>query len=327
VRHLTDWYTTKARAFLERVQSEKLRDFDKDLEQVQAAQKRVDQELAVCFLGNSGVGKSTLVNALVADNKVILPAGGIGPLTAQALVVAYGEKPRFEVEYHTPKNLWNLVFALERSLDSGRKKAALKGDGKGQDEFAKLIETEVREDVEEATSTANPQRTKFEEYKKQAQLLVTGNQDGQADLAYLVDCLRTVAGKERVWGTQLRGEDEERVRQLQSVLNWASGEGGGRSMSADEPDFFSALQDHASGFLAPLIKELRVFWNSPLLAQGVSFVDLPGLGISGDVYQAVTSRWVRERAQAIVLVVEPRGISEVNADLLRTSRAYASRLL
>src|SRR5262249_34895917 len=90
-RDLVDWYRMKARAFLERLESEKLRDFDKDLEQVRDAQMGVEKELAICFLGNCGVGKSTLVNALVADNQVIVPAGGIGPLTAQALVVAYGE--------------------------------------------------------------------------------------------------------------------------------------------------------------------------------------------------------------------------------------------
>lgn len=330
VQALLVWYQDQARGFLEKVQPEKLRDFDDDIDRIRTAQKLVDRELAVCFLGNSGVGKSTLVNALVAGNKVILPSGGIGPLTAQALVVRYGDKPRFVVEYHSSKNFWQLTFALERALErslvADRKKEDAREDGKHRDEFEKLVDAEIREAIEEAVSAEGPHTTKVDDYKKQVQLMITGNQDGQAELPYLVDCLRVVAGKDRRWGTQLREEDEDRVHQLQAVLNWATGEDEARSMSVDEPDFFKALQDHASGFLAPMIKELTVYWDSPVLKEGVSFIDLPGLGISGDIYQAVTGEWVRKQAQAIVLVVEPRGISEANAELLRTS-GFLNRLL
>lgn len=323
VQKLADWYQNQARPFLEKVEAEKVRDFDGDLDKLRTLQKSHEKELTVCFLGNSGVGKSTLINALVAGSKVILPSGGIGPLTALAMSVRYSEKPRFEVEYHSPRTFWNLVFGIEQSLKSARKKDDSKS--KPPDGIEALADSEVREDAEELKA-GDGQKAKPDENRRQAQLMVTGSQDGEINLPYLVDCLRMVGGKERIWGTELRPEDEERVHQLQAVMNWSSGQASGRSMSADDPGFFEALQDHASGFLAPLIKELQVFWNSPLLAEGLGFVDLPGLGISGDVYQQVTNKWVRERAQAIILVVEPRGISEANADLLRTS-GFLNRLL
>ncbi len=326
VQGLIDWYRDKARGFLEKVQPDKLRDFDGEAERIQALVALQDRELAVCFLGSSGVGKSTLVNALVAGDRVIVPSGGIGPLTAQALVVRYSDKPRFVVEYHSPKNFWNLTFALEQSLQSERKREGPRHEGKVRDDFEALVDAEVREDAEKTIPASGPQKLKLDEYKKQVRLMITGNQDGPAELPYLVDCLRTVAGKDRVWGTELRVEDEDRVEQLQAVLNWAIGEFAPRSHSVDDADFFDALQDHASGFLAPMIKELTVYWDSPVLKEGVTFIDLPGLGISGDVYQAVTSQWVRERAQAIVLVVEPRGVFEVNAEMLRTS-GFLNRLL
>jgi GTPase SAR1 family protein len=66
-------------------------------------------------LGASGVGKSTLINALVAGKELILPSGGVGPLTALAMEVRYGEVPSFEAEYHTARNLWQGIgFPLER---------------------------------------------------------------------------------------------------------------------------------------------------------------------------------------------------------------------
>jgi len=61
----------------------------------------------------TGVGKSTLINALEAGKEILLPAGGIGPLTAHALTVRYGETRRFRLRYHPLQNLWKVVFVLK----------------------------------------------------------------------------------------------------------------------------------------------------------------------------------------------------------------------
>ena len=79
--------------------------------------------------------------------------------------------------------------------------------------------------------------------------------------------------------------------------------------------FNEELKHHASGFLAPLIKDLQVFWDSPLLQEGLAIVDLPGIGIAGDVHRDITTKWIR-KARAIVLVVDSRGITQASADLL-----------
>ena len=55
-------------------------------------------------------------------------------------------------------------------------------------------------------------------------------------------------------------------------------------------------------------------------------MDLPGVGISSDAYRAVTEKWVREKAQAICLVVHKSGIDAASADLLRSS-GFLNRLL
>src|SRR5206468_9157634 len=83
--------------------------------------------------------------------------------------------------------------------------------------------------------------------------------------------------------------------------------------------FLRQLAEHATGFLAPMIRELDVYWESPLLQPGLTLVDLPGVGVAGDVYKTVTRKWIVEKARAVVLVVDNRGVKEPDAELLRRS--------
>ena len=82
-QELLNWYEQSARPFLERHSPDRLQAVQADKERLSRLLASTD-EVTVCFLGNSGVGKSTLLNALAAGASQILPAGGIGPLTAQA---------------------------------------------------------------------------------------------------------------------------------------------------------------------------------------------------------------------------------------------------
>jgi len=83
---LLEWYEQSVRPFLERHAPDRLEALKADQERLSRLLQSKD-EVTICFLGNSGVGKSTLLNALAAGASQILPAGGIGPLTAQATEV------------------------------------------------------------------------------------------------------------------------------------------------------------------------------------------------------------------------------------------------
>ena len=59
---------------------------DKDVDRILRTIESGEGDIEICFLGRAGIGKSTLINALVAEKESVLSAGGIGPLTAHAYV-------------------------------------------------------------------------------------------------------------------------------------------------------------------------------------------------------------------------------------------------
>jgi len=321
-QQLVDWYKTQARSFLEKHCPEKVDEFDRDCARLQKARSFHGAELSVCFLGNSGVGKSTLINALTGGGQAVVPSGGVGPLTAQALTVRYGARPKIAAEYHTRERLNQLVFGLENSW-----KAELGTPG---EELISLVDEEgenlaidmVPDEGEDELGNRERQRR---ETKSVAELLITGRQSSDVTIRYLVDGLRDALGHGRPWSTQPNPEDAERIMNIKAAL--ALAKKGERYVCEGTPsELASVLNVHACGFLAPLIRTATVWWNAPLLQSGITLVDLPGLGVIGDPRPEITRKFIRENAKALVLVVDHRGVTEPVAQLLRQSE-FLNRLL
>jgi predicted GTPase len=320
IARLKEWFDSKARPFLEQYETGKVVELDQDLDRLIGTDRRASEELAICFLGASGVGKSTLINSLVAGQENVLPSGGIGPLTALAMQVRYGEEVRFEAEYQPPQNLWRLVFALEQTFK--RQRVDLTTSSVENNEAAPEADEAVDLELE-----GEPLATLFDRLRGQARKLVTDDQHADVPVPYLLDRLREVCGRNPIWGTIPNAEDAIRIERLTAVLAAAKeGRRHGCAENDDRPAFLRDLAEHATGFLAPMIREIQVFWNSPLLQPGVVLVDLPGVGVAGDVYKEVTRKWIVEKARAVVLVVDNRGVKEADADLLRRSD-FLTRLL
>lgn len=326
---LERWYADHVHPLLERLDATRATEIETDLERLRQTHGRLNDELCTCFLGSSGIGKSTLINALVAGHEEIVPAGGVGPLTAQALTVRYADAGRFEAKYHDAGKLNQLRFVLEGGLRA--KAAQLDGVAASPDDSLALSfdeADELRSEVATEDSESAPQGDK---YRKQARLLVTGDQnssDGDSDTQYLVDGLRQALGQDSLFNSELTTDDTTRVKRLRELLIRDNNEWPSRTLTLHEGDsrFRERLAEHATGFLSPMIESLDVGWKSELLAHGVALVDLPGLGIAGDVYRDVTQKYVTERAKAIVLVVGNRGITESDAQLLHAS-GFLNRLL
>lgn len=110
------WYQTKARPALEEHGADGLADLDVRLKELKILVSGPQPPTKICILGDAGAGKSTLLNALVADERTVVPQGGVGPLTAQATEVVYAADPYIEVEYFSGKQLNQLRHILETEL-------------------------------------------------------------------------------------------------------------------------------------------------------------------------------------------------------------------
>jgi len=324
---ILSWFEHSARPFLEVHAKERLASLDNDRERLRKLLDRRDG-ITVCLIGNSGIGKSTLLNALAAGEQQVLPAGGIGPLTAQATEIHYSDTPSFTVQYHKRKLLWQIGFALEQRLDGNRPK---KGEKNVQGGFHEgLNEAEQQELLNEVTPVAEEEgagNESSDDYQKQARQIVTGNQFSQKPLQYLTDALRLACGYKVRWNTEIEVGDLERLARVKQVLELAAAEKPVTEVQGENKRVFAEkLTEHAAGFLAPLIQRIEVGWPSELLKNGIALVDLPGVGIARDVYREITKRYVREQARAIVLVVDRAGPTDATVDVLRSS-GYWDRLV
>jgi hypothetical protein len=327
---LLEWYAKQARPFLEQHAAKDLAAIDQQATRVALLTEAAGEEIAVCFLGQAGVGKSTLLNALVSDRFNILPHGGVGPLTAQATVVRYAEAPYFRASYFPRRALNMVLFALERAHER-----ALKVAPTGSEEIARELDEEDRLEAEAALPALDEEgrtegpRDKIEAYQHQVRLMIQGRQEGEVDLAYLLDAVRAVLSMPARWGRTPTLEDAGRVSRLRECIQQARGDGyhhERRSVAGNMRELVLELRDHASGFLAPLIRRLEVGWDSDILRDGLVLVDLPGVGVANDEYRRVTAEWIRGRARVIALVVDRAGITEASAELLRAT-GFLNRLI
>ncbi len=326
---LLAWYTKKARPLLEQHAAPSLAALDEQKIIAERLLVDAEQEVAICFLGAAGVGKSTLLNALVSEKYNVLPHGGVGPLTAQATIVRHSAEPYFRATYFSAQEVNKLLFTIERAHERALKSPASRGE-----DLAMPLDEDDRAEVEGALvvdedgTPAEGARDKLDAWKHEARLLIQGRQEGEIDVPYLCDALRLVLGLQPRWERAPRQEDVTRIERLRECLLLARGEGFHRERHADGnmKEFLAELRDHASGFLAPIICELHVGWDAEILRDGTILVDLPGVGVANDRHGNVTADWIRTKARAIALVVDRAGITEATAQLLRQT-GFLARLL
>src|SRR5439155_18362982 len=140
----------------------------------------------------------------VAGRHMVLPQGGIGPLTAQATSVWYAEEPHFEVEYLSAGDLNNVRFALEQAYNMSSRER----DGETlQVTDLPIPDNLDEEDGEGGEDPHDVRARRRDALAQRARLLIRGNQFGDGDTAYLVDGLRVALGAEPRSGTTVTTED------------------------------------------------------------------------------------------------------------------------
>ncbi|MGE0386214.1 MAG: dynamin family protein [Gammaproteobacteria bacterium] len=316
---IVNWFKQFVRPIVQRTDpGPAIEELDKVAAQVDALEQTRGTLFPICLLGQAGVGKSTLINTLIADAGIVVPSGGgTGPLTANALRVVYGDKASFAVRYHSKQQVDQTRFILEGEIQrQGKAVAAAVEDSAPEDLGLDGLEHDSDEQV----------KTRTEEAISRACLLVAGGQTARRELTYLVDALRWVLGQKNRYGETLVDEDLERLRRVQEALHHSTRATARRFHVDEEPEFGKCLRDHACGFLAPMILEMTIHWPSPLLRDSLEIVDLPGIGILSDVHASITTDYLRNLAKAVMLVVDSRGIRREDAELLKTC-GFLNRLL
>jgi hypothetical protein len=303
---------------------------DQSAELLAAALRRKTQ-LQVGFIGESQVGKSSLINALV--ERSALPSGGIGPLTAQATQVAYADDDCLTVSYHDIEKLRGVRLLLESALVRRGELAPLNSDGRDEatlDELeldlgavapAPLPADEPPNDDAVQASAAAAER--FNYLLEQLWSMLGPDLGHDADArppgSVLVDGLRAILN-ERPRNPEAVTAFLPRIEQLQNYLGQTE-----TVTSSDALEFMQTLKVRAAGWLAPLVKTLRVGLRCEIV-RSLSLVDLPGIGVRADPGAFVAEDFVREGGDALVVVMRNSGLTESIARLLERT-GVVTRLL
>lgn len=232
-------------------------------------------------IGQSGVGKSTLLNALISERLPLLPQGGIGPLTAVPIEVRHAEIPYLKVGCVGSERVHQMLEACIRA-HSGR---ALP--------FS---------DVEDGLL-------------RMATLLACGSQFGQIPISTLYAFLHACSSVEAL--EHLPSNLAKRVCDVRRMIDC----GDHRQFiemeaGLDLPGLMAALADHGGGALAPLTASIELGWDAPMLADEMILVDLPGLGVANDIHPLTTQASVAA-LRTVLLVVDRSGLAESGATILR----------
>jgi hypothetical protein len=317
---LSKAYRKRIRPEIEKWTPERLAALDSQFDRLNGLAAAVDQPVRFALLGAAAAGKSSLLNAIAFRGQSILPAGGVGALTAQATRIVYSETPYFEVHYSARRTLTQTAYALRRVLKLETVSVS-DGDEETQDDSADIIAGL------EAVDSGREERKQNE---KRAALLVKGTQDAATDVSELLFAIEHALGRpESSDASNLADADLVRIGHLVRIMKefpQKEQRPYRRNGTWDDGDFRQDLRNHAAGFLSPLVRDLVVGYPWELFDNHLELIDLPGIGVSGDSYVSVTEGFIREKAHAIILVVNRSGIEESGRKLLEDS-GFLQRLV
>lgn len=277
------------------------------------------REVHVGFLGESQVGKSMLINALLG--RLALPTGGVGPLTAQATRLRHAPAPSLDVRYHDRKRLNQFVFAVRQYLVARGELSAFgeEVDDESQDDPTAAAWSSAA-DVENGPSNA-PSKTHMGEYLLDQARLMLGAGPAMSNLA-VHDAIRGVLGLEPVGDAARIADHAQRIIEIRDLLG---GVAAVTSHVAGATRFGEALQENAAGWRSPLVAELDLALDVDLLSS-VEVVDLPGVGVVGDPAGRVAEGFVRDDASALVIVARNNGLTQEVVNVLERT-GVVTRLL
>lgn len=276
------------------------------------------KHINIGFLGAAQVGKSSLINALL-DNR-LLPAGGIGPLTAQATRISFAEEGRLRVTYHGKQRLNKLRFGIERYLH----RKGLAAAGQSNDEIPQGVDEQDPELLGVGVSVdasleqdGREERASPGKYMlEQARMMLCDAQEVNETIPapVILDGIRAVLGQTLKGSRDALAPLEARITELRARLGTTT-----EILQRDigKRQFEREIRLHAADWLSPLVEQLDL--ETPVaFLQGITLVDLPGVGVFADPSGRVAEEFIPD-ADGLVLVMRHDGLTDsVNSVLERT---------
>ncbi|MCE2809029.1 MAG: hypothetical protein LW850_01345 [Planctomycetaceae bacterium] len=156
IKELGRWFRSKAKPFLLQEIPDRVPELEKELDSIEHREKTINNPLTVCFVGGAGIGKSTLINAMVAGGTTVVPSGGVGPLTAQAIEITTSDIPCFTAIYHSTAKIWQICFAIESAIKREKQIAIEESDDKDLSDL--LDQEDLNAAAENKTDTEKASR-------------------------------------------------------------------------------------------------------------------------------------------------------------------------
>ncbi len=333
-RALLSLFRTEIREFLLEHKVAGIEALDRSAELLEGALAQ-SGDVKLGFVGESQVGKSTLINALL--DRIALPSGGIGPLTAQATRISYAPENSFAAIYHSKGQVHRHAFAIARylerrgdlrSTDTADPPLTEEPEGDGEvpsiaTTAAAVEESEALVDASADASTVAPSASKgggndIGQYMldQAKRILCYKNPDLEAPSVpsgTLLDGMRAIIDQKPLGDPGALVPLERRIAEARALLGVS--EEITESSTGGASAFGRALQQRAAGWMSPLVSKLRLQLNAPVLA-GLSLVDLPGIGVLNDPAGQEAERFVRTEGDTLVVVFRNSGVTENIAELL-----------
>lgn len=329
-RELLELYDRDIRPLLTEHRVASLDALDQTRDVLQTALATSDR-LSVGFVGASQVGKSSIINALLGQR--VVPAGGLGPLTAQATHIGYRDVSSLEVRYHGGDQLNRLGLGIASYL---KKRGELEGsEVEAPDAVADveaMLDFDMAEDAIAPEETERRRPSKVGEHMLSQVQLMLRRPDDDRDVARairnlprpaLLDAVRLMLEQAPLGPLDALDPYQARIAEVRRVL--------GRTENIEERDdghteFRKELHLRAAGWLSPLVAKLHLHIRQPLL-KDVDIVDLPGVGNVADPGATVAAQFVGGKSSgALVVVFRNAGITEDVVNILDRSGVF-TRLL
>jgi len=270
-------------------------------------------EVRAGFIGESQVGKSTLINALLG--RKVLPQAGIGPLTATATRVRNAPEDSFTAVYQSRKQLNNVAFGLERMAAI----AATSESVIAADQIVVDIPLEADPIASsEADVTPTPPLTKArgELLMNRVQLLL-GDEGSRLSAGELARAVRCMLDPTKLVEEVRLQPFADRIAQIAARVGTTETVRAG-ALPGGSKEFAKALDLRASEWMAPLIEKLEVGLSDQSV-EGMVYVDLPGVGVKGDARALAALDFVEQDANALVIVFRNSGMTDAIASMLEST--------